>query len=59
MSLRTVASFAGAFGAFDAKHVELTLDVTKDEITPHDSDNITRCVGDRRFLMPKQPAQFS
>src|SRR5262245_201024 len=29
-----VAAFARAFGAFDAEHVELALDVTEDEIGP-------------------------
>jgi hypothetical protein len=27
-----VAALAGAFGAFDAKHVEFSFDVTEDEI---------------------------
>ena len=27
-----VAAFAGALGAFDAEHVELSFDVSKDEI---------------------------
>jgi hypothetical protein len=30
----TIAAFAGALGAFDAEHVELILDVAKDEIRP-------------------------
>jgi hypothetical protein len=29
----TVATFAGAFGSFDAQHVEFALDVAKDEIS--------------------------
>src|SRR5438046_1314948 len=35
-----VAAFAGAFGAFDAEHVEFSFDVTEDEISPltHDGD---------------------
>jgi hypothetical protein len=28
-----IAPFAGALGAFDAEHIELTLNVTEDEIS--------------------------
>jgi hypothetical protein len=39
----TIAAFAGALGAFDAEHVELVLDVAKDEISSptHDGDITT------------------
>jgi hypothetical protein len=38
-----IATFAGAFAAFDAEHVELILDVAKHEISPlrHDGDITT------------------
>jgi hypothetical protein len=62
-----IAAFAGAFGAFDAEHVELILDVAKDEIGPprHDGDiTIGLAMGDRdapsfqwRFLMAKKPTE--
>src|SRR5262245_13399017 len=32
-SADAIAAFAGAFGAFDAKHVELALDVAEDEVS--------------------------
>jgi hypothetical protein len=40
-----VAAFAGALGAFDAKHVEFSFDVTEDEIGPprYDGDITTTC----------------
>jgi len=39
-----VAALAGAFRAFDAQHVELALDIAKDEVGTlrHDVDIITR-----------------
>ena len=40
----TIAAFAGAFGAFDAEHVELILDVAKDEISPPRHDGILSLV---------------
>ena len=41
-----IATFAGAFGAFDAEHVELILDVAKDEISPRGMMVILPSVGD-------------
>jgi hypothetical protein len=62
-----IAAFAGAFGAFDAEHVELILDVAKDEISSprHDGDiTIGLAVGDGAapsfqwsFFMAKKPTE--
>jgi hypothetical protein len=41
-----IAAFAGALGAFDAEHVELILDVAKDEIGPQGMMVILPSVGD-------------
>ena len=38
-----VAAFAGAFGALDAEHVELTLDITEDQIVPAMTGDIITC----------------
>ena len=40
-----IAAFAGAFGAFDAEHVELILDVAKDKIGPPRRTRISDAAG--------------
>jgi hypothetical protein len=47
-----LAALAGALSAFDAEHVELVLDVTKDQVSPprHDVSYYQPVAGDGRFL---------
>jgi hypothetical protein len=61
-----IASFAGALSAFDTEHVELALDVAKDEIRPstHDGDITTELLWTTglpafrwRLLMAKKPTE--
>jgi hypothetical protein len=63
--VNVIHASATARGALNTEHVELALDVTKDEISPltsHDADIITCAVTMPRFsedfYMAKQPTQI-
>jgi hypothetical protein len=49
-----IAAFAAAFGAFDAEHVELTVDVAKDEVSPPTHDGILSVCYERQEISDGQ-----